>query len=164
MSISFNSDEIFEIAEQIERNGAVFYRSAAELFSDAAVGNILLDLAAMEDQHEKTFAAMRAELSAGDPVKIVFDPDNQAALYLQAVADGKVFNLKEGPSALLPDGVTVEEVLETAIGIEKESVVFYTGMKEIVPGNLGREKIDFIIKEEIGHITNLRAQLAELKK
>ncbi len=26
----FNADEIFEIAEQIERNGAAFYRRAAE--------------------------------------------------------------------------------------------------------------------------------------
>ena len=28
--ITFNPDEIFEMAEQIERNGAKFYRKAAE--------------------------------------------------------------------------------------------------------------------------------------
>ena len=58
----------------------------------------------------------------------------------------------------------MEEVLETAIGLEKESVVFYTGMKELVPERLGKDKIDPIIKEEIGHITDLRAQLRELKR
>ena len=163
MSITFNSDEIFEIAVQIEKNGAMFYRMAADMFSDEAINSLLLELAAMEDQHEKTFDALRDELSAGDPVALVFDPDDQAALYLQAVADGNVFDLKGGPSAMLPDGITIEELLNTAIGVEKESVVFYTGMKEIVAKKLGKDKIDIIIKEEIGHITNLRGKLKELR-
>ena len=30
MSIVFNADEILEMAEQIERNGAKFYRRASE--------------------------------------------------------------------------------------------------------------------------------------
>ena len=34
MSYDFNADEIFEIAEQIERNGAKFYRTAAESVAD----------------------------------------------------------------------------------------------------------------------------------
>ncbi len=164
MSITFNSDEIFEIAEQIERNGAAFYRRAAGLFSDTSVNDKLLNLAAMEDQHEKIFAAMRSELFSGDSFKTTFDPDNQAALYLQAVADGKVFDLKKDPSAFLSEGIAVEEVLERAVEVEKESVVFYTGMKELIPENLGKDKINLIIKEEIGHITDLRAQLEELKK
>jgi hypothetical protein len=29
MSYDFNADDVFEMAEQIERNGAVFYRKAA---------------------------------------------------------------------------------------------------------------------------------------
>ena len=59
MGIEFNADEIFEIAEQIERNGAGFYRRAAEAVEDSQKRRILLDLASREDEHEKTFAAMR---------------------------------------------------------------------------------------------------------
>ena len=62
MSITFNFDEVFEIAEQIERDGARFYRSAADKFSDSTARDKLLELAAMEDKHEKTFAAIRSEL------------------------------------------------------------------------------------------------------
>ena len=61
MGMPFNADEVFEMAEQIERNGARFYRTAAEKFPE--VNPLLLELAAMEDKHEKTFAAMRSELS-----------------------------------------------------------------------------------------------------
>ena len=33
MGWDFNADEIFEMAEQIERNGAKYYRNAAEFVS-----------------------------------------------------------------------------------------------------------------------------------
>ena len=44
MSITFNADEIFEMAEQIERNGATFYREAAGNTLDADVKEMLLSL------------------------------------------------------------------------------------------------------------------------
>ena len=163
MSNTFNADEIFEIAEQIERNGAKFYRRAAELFPGSQIHDKLQTLASMEDQHEKTFAAMRAELQPADPSGQSFDPDNQAAMYLQSVADGKVFDLSDEPSNLFPEGITLEEVIKTAIEIEKESVVFYTGIKKIVPEDLGSDRIDSIIMEEVGHIIDLRVQLRELE-
>ena len=43
MPMLFNADEVFEMAEQIEVNGARFYRAAAEKFP--ALSEMLLDLA-----------------------------------------------------------------------------------------------------------------------
>ena len=160
MSISFNADEIFEIAEQIERNGAKFYSSAAKIFSESAAREKLLALSAMEEQHEKTFAAIRSELSSGLRFESTFDPDNQAAMYLQAIADGKVFDIKSDPSNILSKGITLKEILNIAIGLEKDSIVFYLGIKDMVPDKLGKDKIDIIIKEEKGHIVELSNQLA----
>jgi len=37
MTVALNAIEVFEIAEQIERNGAKFYRKAAELFNEPAI-------------------------------------------------------------------------------------------------------------------------------
>jgi len=164
VSIRFSADEIFEIAEQIERNGAEFYRRAAEKFPEPAVRDTLLMLASMEDRHEKTFAAMRAELPAGDRPVFTFDPDDQAALYLRTVAEGKVFDLRDEPASVFSGSVGLEDVLDFAIGIEKESVVFYTGMKKVVSEEVGRDRIDGIIGEEIGHINDLRARKAILKQ
>ncbi len=56
MVMPFNADEVFEMAEQIERNGARFYRAAAKKIPE--VSQVFSDLAAMEDEHEKTFAAI----------------------------------------------------------------------------------------------------------
>jgi len=56
-----------------------------------------------------------------------------------------------------------EDILQTAIGLEKDSVVFYLGMKDAIPQRLGRSKIDGIIKEEMGHIATLSRELETLR-
>lgn len=164
MSIPFSADEIFEIAAQIERNGARFYRRAAEGPGSSRVRNKLLDLAAREDEHGKVLAAMRASLSPQEKEPTVSDPWGESLLYLKGIADGHVFDLKTDPAAALTGKETVEEVLRAAIGHEKDSIVFYVGMREIVPERLGKDKIDAIIQEEMGHMSTLSNELASLKQ
>jgi rubrerythrin len=164
MSIPFNADEIFEIAEQIERNGARFYRRAAEGAGSSRVRKKLLDLAAREDEHGKVLAAMRAGLSPHEKEPTLSDPWGEALLYLKGIADGNVFDLQSDPAARLTGKETAEEVLRTAIGHEKDSIVFYLGMKEVVPERLGRDRIDAIIQEEMGHMSALNSELASLRQ
>ncbi len=158
MSYDFNADDIFEMAEQMERNGGNFYRTAADSTEDSANKKFLLELAAMEDQHEKIFQAMRAELSAQEKASTVFDPAGEAALYLRALADTRVFFEKE------IDVTTMEKILKSAIEAEKDSIVFYLGMQEAVPENLGKGRLDHIIKEEMGHIKLLSKKLVDQRK
>jgi len=157
MSYDFNADEIFEMAEQLERNGAKFYRQAAESVSEPDRKAFLEQLAAMEDDHEKTFAAMRADLGAGEKQSTVFDPNGDAVLYLKALADTRVFFEKE------IDLSTMEEILKAAIEAEKDSIVFYLGMKSAVPEERGKSRLDAIIKEEMGHIRLLSQKLVQYK-
>ena len=155
MSYDFNADDVFEMAEQLERNGSKFYRTAAEATSEPANKEFLLELAAMEDQHEKTFKAMRAELSNQEKASTVFDPESEAALYLRALADTRVFFEKE------IDVSSMKQILKSAIEAEKDSIVFYLGMKEAVPEKLGKGRLDHIIKEEMGHVKLLSRKLVE---
>ena len=158
MSYDFNADEIFEIAEQIERNGAKFYRTAAENVADEDKKKLLIQLAEMEDEHEETFKALRAELSENEKVMTTFDPEGDAEYYLRALADTRVFYEKE------IDTTSLKEVFKTAITAEKDSIVFYLGMKDVVPAHLGKQKLDGIIKEEMGHIRLLSRELLSLTK
>lgn len=162
MSITFNAFEIFEMAEQIERNGAKFYHKAAEDLSDRETRQTLLDLAAMEADHEETFADMRKQLSDEERELMVFDPENEMALYLQAMAGGHVFDLKKDLSQQLTGKEGTEDILKMAIGAEKDSIVFYLGLKDFVPAKAGKDKVDAIIKEEMSHITVLNRKLAAL--
>jgi len=161
MVIPFSADEVFEMAEQIERNGAKFYRAAAKKLP--VVRQVLLDLAAMEDVHEKTFAAMRAELSASEKEPPVFDPDSQAQAYLRVMADGHIFDVRTDPAKLLAEQKSVQDVLKTAITVEKDSIAFYVGIRDGVSRKAGKDKVEAIIKEEMSHIVILSQKLADLK-
>jgi len=162
MTIPPTADEIFEMAEQIERNGARFYRRAAQGVTDSRARQQLLDLAAMEDEHEKVFAGMRAELLQQEREPRVPDPYGEAILYVRGMADGTVFDVRKDPSERLTGKETMEDILKTAIGLEKDSIVFYLGIKEIVPERLSKQRIDDIIKEEMGHIAILSQEMAGL--
>ena len=163
MSIQFNADEVFQMAEQIERNGKDFYTRAADRTAESRTAQFLLGLAAMEAEHEKIFAGMRAGLTDQERKATVPDPDNQALAYLRAWADGQVFDVRSRPAEKLTGKEKVEDVLRIAIGLEKDSIVFYLGMKDAVPERLGRSKIDRIIKEEMNHMSSLSRTLETLR-
>jgi len=163
MSISFNAIEIFEIAERIERNGVKFFRRAAEVLSDQDVRQTLLSLAEMEAEHEETFANMRKQISHKERELITFEPENEMTLYLQAIANGHVFDLKKDPSEQLTGKETAEDILKLAIEAEKDSIVLYIGLKNFVPAKAGKDKVDEIIEEEMGHIVVLNQRLTALK-
>ena len=157
MAFDFNAKDIFEMAKQIERNGVIFYEAAAKAVSNDDERKLLLNLAKMEEMHEQTFVDLQGELTAAQSDGITFDPDNQAALYIKALVDTKVFFEKD------IDTSSMKEILKSAIVAEKDSIVFYLGMKALVPDKLGSVRIDDIIKEEMTHIRILGKELLAFK-
>jgi rubrerythrin len=163
MALGFNVNEMLEVAIRIEENGAAFYRKAAQLQSDAKNREFLEKLAVMEDGHKATFTEMRKTLTDKEKGGTVFDPQDELSLYLSAMAD--THGGEGSPSVVdsLTGTETMEEVLNTAIGLEKESVLFYLGLKDMVPPKYGRERIDDIIREEQSHIAQLTSLLGKVK-
>lgn len=162
MSITFNADEIFEMAEEIERNGAAFYREATAKAKDAQTQKFFRELAAMEDGHLTVFQNMRKDLADEDRAPTVFDPLDEMTLYLQAMADAKGFEGKIGPSLKLTGKETLLDVLSIALNAERNSVVFYVGLKTLVDNDRARKQVDTIIGEEMGHVAVLQNRLMTL--
>jgi rubrerythrin len=158
MAFDFNADDIFEIAIQIEENGAAFYKKAAGSIADDHYKKFLLDLATMEVFHKKTFSDMRAALTEKEKKPTVFDPLDESVLYMKSLADMRVFYKKE------TDLSSIESILKSAIEAEKDSIIFYLGMKDLVPEKLGKDKIDSIIQEEKKHSQMLGSELLALRK
>ena len=152
----FNAKEILEMARQIEKNGATFYQNAAEDVADSKVKDVLSELAEMELKHEQIFAEMIENLSPGDSQEVVLDPFEETAAYIQALTDTRVFYEKK------VDTSSAKEILKAAIIAEKESILFYVGMKEIVAEETGKAKVGDIIREEMGHIQLIHQRLKEL--
>ncbi|MGM0787373.1 MAG: ferritin family protein [Thermodesulfobacteriota bacterium] len=157
-AFDFSADDIFKLAEDIEVNGEQFYEKAAEDVSDPKGKDMLLGLADMERNHKRMFEQMRSELKEREKAETAFDPEGDAERYLKALADIRVFFEKP------IDTSSMENILKSAIQAEKDSIVLYVGMKELVPEKYGKNRIENIIKEEMGHIRLLGGELTKLKK
>ena len=156
MAYEFSADEIFAMAEEIEKNGAAFYSKAAENVAEPEHKQFLEELAAMEVNHEKVFAMLRSDLADSLKNSTTFDPEGETAQYLKALADMRVFFKKE------MDFSSMKSIIKDAIVAEKDSIVLYLGMKDLVDSKDGKDKIDLIIKEEMGHVTVLTNRLAKV--
>jgi rubrerythrin len=155
MAIQFNIDEVFVMAIKIEENAAAFYRRAADLHEDDAFVPTMQELADMEDEHKRIFEEMRSGINESEKQGQTYDPFNEAILYLNTMAD---FHGGEGTPAVaekLTGRESIQEIIHTGLDLEKKSILYYLGLKDLVPARLGKDKIDTIIAEEKSHIVQL---------
>jgi rubrerythrin len=152
--MKFNIDEIFHIAEQIERNGALFYSKAAVTFQDQKLKRVLEDLAAMELQHEQVFKKLHADIKFHQASSML-DLDESAVAYVQALASDYVFPADREPTNFIKPNTQISELLQFAIGLEKDSIVFYYGLKNMLINPADVHQVEAIIKQEFGHINQL---------
>ena len=161
MVMTYTADEIYEIVEQIERNAAEFYLEAAERCPNEDIKKMLLDMSAIENEHLKTFQNMREKLAEEAGLSI-FDPFGRSAEFLQAMADARSWEGRINPMQALTGNETAKEIIKIAVESEKEMVVFYVGLKDLVYFQPGKDKVEEVIIEELNHICALLTKLKSI--
>jgi rubrerythrin len=157
--MKFNALEIIEMAKKIERNGAAFYKLASEKVINPEAKQLLNDLASMEQVHEMVFEDLKNYLPDDQTwTKHEVDTDGQLFSYLESMADNIIYDLKN--DKMEEHIKSIEAIFKYAIEKVKQSVLYYLGIKELVPEALGKDKISEIIKEEMKHV----AILSDAKK
>jgi rubrerythrin len=58
---------------------------------------------------------------------------------------------------------SITEIIDIALGLEKESILFYLGLKDMVPPQYGQEKLEQIIAEERRHLIQLNTLRKKFK-
>ena len=164
MGISFNADEIMEMAIKIEKNGRSFYLHAAEINQDKEMTDFFKKLAAMEENHIKTFKRFRDDLSSTEKEGQVYDPDGQASMYLSVMADTHGGEGDPQITETLTGKESLEDILTIAINLEKKSILFYVGLKDLVSKRRGKDKVEAIINEEKKHIAQLSEALQKVRE
>ena len=157
MGYAFNANEMLDLAIRIEENGGRFYRKAAQLQTDPENQALLDQLANMEAHHKLTFETMKKSVSEAGKTATVFDPLDESGQYLAAMADTHGGEGSPAIADTLTGKESMVQIIDIAIGLEKESILFYLGLKDMVPPKYGREELDRIIREEQQHLTQLNA-------
>ena len=155
MPTQYAIEEVFEMAIQLERNGEIFYAAAAKHARQPHAKKLLLEMADWERNHEKLFEQMRDDLPQNQRTNYT-DQGGQAAAYLQALVAGEVFQLHDKAMQELTGQATLSLIMDLAIGMEKEAILFYLGVRDMVTN--GRDGIDAIIAEEMRHVQILTEQ------
>lgn len=162
MDLEMSGYEVLEIAEKIERSGVKFYRRAAGLCEDTGISTLLVQLAQWETRHIEVFKQMRERL-AGEHWQLQdAAPDRIGALDARALAGLAVFGIQPDPNQELTGDENKADVLRIAIEKEKDSIVYYTGLRDFVPKEIDRKAVEEIIQEEMKHVRILVQSLEQI--
>ena len=158
MTTRYSAAEIIEIAVQIENNGYLFYTGAAEKTIDADSKEIFLFLAAEEKKHISAFKELFANI--GDTVPQGEYTDEYFS-YLRALGDDHIFTGKSAGEDALAAVTGDIGVLTLALNFEKDSILLFTELLNVVADN-ARTLVQELIRQERQHfckLTELKATL-----
>jgi rubrerythrin len=157
------ADELFGIGVEIEKNGRLFYASAASNAAGSSIRQLLNELAQWEKAHIEIFTSLRNKLPPQAKNENLYDPSDEISLYLKATADNHVFIKNSNMEALAGGCKTPREILNIALSFEKDSVVFYASAREAVADGAGKAEIEQLIHEELTHIGFITRELQKIK-
>ena len=156
MSIAFSVSELINIAIGIERRGITFYDIMAKSTDDEMARHVFQNLADMERGHIQIFEDMLGKADKHQPPET---SSQEYTDYLQALIDNAIFTDDMITSEMATQADSDMKAVELGISAEKDSILFYYEMRDIMPQRT-LSIINRIIAEEKSHLR----QLSEIKK
>ena len=148
--------EALKWALEIEKNGETFYKAVAGKSAEPEVKALFEDLAAQERGHYRVFQKMLEEVKP-DPDLSRLDYDEYQT-YLQVALADALFAGPDKGLALAAQAQDRETALRAAMGFEKDTLLFFYDLREMV-SKAEREAISDIILEEKAHLRRLAGML-----
>lgn len=156
--------DIFRIAREVELNGQVFYKRAANECEDPSCKSMLLGLSDMEAGHAELFKELQEGLSEDERTAGALSPEGfelDSNPY-RAFAAGHIFDLRSDPTEIFGTGADTRDVLKKAIELEKDTVIFYMGFRDLLASRIGAERVQQLINQEMEHVFLLSNYLRAL--
>jgi rubrerythrin len=152
----FAGSEIVELGIQIEKNGRDFYNALVEQLKNQKAKEKFKYLAGEEEKHITVFQNILDSVHKYEPPETY--PGEYFA-YMNALARDYVFTQKDKGREIAKNIKGDKEAINLGIGFEKDSIIFYVGMKKVVP-EYDHKIVDKLITQEQDHLR----QLSELKE
>ncbi|BCB96624.1 rubrerythrin [Dissulfurispira thermophila] len=142
----FSIREVVSQAIQTEKLGYQFYTSMAEKFKkdNEGMNKLFTTLAEKELIHEKTFSDLLPMIGDVEP-----EGWEDISQYMRAIVESEFFLGKNKSLPSMENIKTVKDAVDFAIGFEKETLLYFYGIKDAVKE---KEIVEEIINEEKSHI------------
>lgn len=146
----FSTNEILDLAIQIEKNGEAVYREAVEMVSNPELASLLTWMADEEAKHAEWFSELKTQAATA--------PHNPIAEEMSR----ELFNDLLGEKNFSHTDVNFNKVETKAdlmaifIEFEKDTVLFYEMLVPFINDDTTRQNLKKIIDEENDHINKLQ--------
>ncbi len=147
MTFRYSLKDLVEMAIQIEIGGEKFYRYAAD--RNEVLRDVFLFLADEEKRHAAIFQSLIGPQQEELGIDVV-----EAIPYIRAIVDSGALRYLSERAEFPGKMGSVSEALEFALGLEKESLLFYYQLLERI-GENRRPVVEKIIGEEKKHIEKI---------
>lgn len=154
MHETFLSEDLFNILIEIEKKGKALYSTLASQSNDKNAARTLAGLADAEEKHRKLYESMKAKYIHIHSSEV----SDEYRTYIQALINSSL--------VLTPDALSGSDnernVLQFALSLEKDTVLFLQELKDIAPQE-ALENYNRVIAEEKEHIIIVQSFLEKLK-
>lgn len=149
----FQAAEVLDMAIEIERQGLAFYRGCTAARASESVAEVFEYAADQERRHIEQFAQMKRDL---DEYTVPESYPGETLSYLRGFLSERLFTSVDDASCSAEAIEDEVEAVDMAVELERSTIAFYSGIKQIVRES-EQGVIDEIIDEEHRHIRRLLA-------
>jgi rubrerythrin len=153
----FTATEALEMAMEIEKNGEIFYNAVAAQSADSKVKALFEDLAAQEQGHYRVFQKMLGNVKPAPGLPAA--EYDQYEAYLQVTLENALFAGPDKALTLAEQAQDRETALRAAMGFEKDTLLFFYDLREMV-SEPDKASISNIIREEKKHLRRLAGMMS----
>lgn len=157
--LRLRAKEVLEIAVRIEKNGTEFYDALVTSTKNDEAKRVFDYMAGQERQHTVDFQRLMEGMEEYQPVE-TYGGEHEG--YLEAVAETHMF-LEYGAGAKLArEAKTDADALGAAMQFEKDSILLFDLLKELVPQK-EKPTIEGLIAQEREHLARLYSLSSTLR-
>ncbi|MFO7915010.1 MAG: ferritin family protein [Candidatus Krumholzibacteriales bacterium] len=155
---AIDARELIRLAKRDEDVGAEFYQKLAEKVESENLKEKFLEIREQEIGHSERFQKMLDQLSDYVPQE---DFPGEYEQYFQSFLSKREYldsdDAVEAASRIKSD----MEAIKFALGQEKNTLLFFLEMKELLPSSQHREMVHEVIDEERDHIVQLSQMIMD---
>lgn len=157
----FKATDILLAAQEIEQRGEVFYNRLVETTEDSELKEMFSFLAEEESKHLQIFKKLYERI--GQIELPAWADSDEYIDYLNYLLDSHTLFRMGDIDELKKFVGTPEEALQRAMDFEKDTILFFTEMREFVPEG-DKKHVQACVEEERSHLRLLAGKLEQLKK
>jgi rubrerythrin len=141
-------DTALDLAVHLEMNGKAFYEKAMAAASDEKLKSLLSFLISQEQAHMDRYKRLAGQVTGQEAYQE--ELFGEYSMYIDLLVEEVAGKLEYRP------GLSTAEVLDMAIGFEKDTLLFFNEVKSLFTGQAA-ETVDGICREEKKHVALLLA-------